>query len=97
MKLEDNNWKIKFQSLFNQAQTELKRTTAIGKKMLSASQSNTQLKETYEKLGQLTLEAIKSGELKWQDSKVRELMNKVNQLEEELKKLEEEVQKIKKD
>lgn len=97
MKVEDNNWKAKFQTILNQAHSELKKTTAIGMKMLSASQSNTQLKETYEKLGLLTLESIKSGELNWENSKVSEIISKIDQLEQDLKTLEEEVQNIKKD
>lgn len=97
MKVEDNKWKAKFQTILNQAHSELKKTTAIGMKMLSASQSNTQLKESYEKLGVLVLDAIKNGDLDWDNPEVKSLASKIDQLEHDLKQLEEEVQNIKKD
>lgn len=97
MNVEDKNWKAKFQIILNQAHSELKKTTAIGMKMISASQSNTQLKEAHEKLGELTLKALKSGELNWENSQVDNLVSKIEKLEQELKDLEEQVQSIKKD
>jgi hypothetical protein len=97
MNAENTNWKIRLQSLLNVAQSELKKTTVIGKKMLSASQSNSLLKEDYEELGQLVREAIHSGELQWNHPRVSELLNQIHEREEELKKLEEDVQKIKQD
>ena len=59
---EDNvDWKNKFNDLLNTCQTELKKTTQIGMKMLSASQSNAKLHETYEALGLWLKEAIENG------------------------------------
>lgn len=97
MNAENTNWKIKLQSILNVAQSELKKTTVIGKKMLTASQSNSLLRENYEELGQLVREAINAGELKWHHPRVSELLDQIHEREEELKKLEEDVQKIKKD
>lgn len=97
MNAENTNWKLRLQSLLNVAQSELKKTTVIGKKMLTASQSNSLLKESYEELGQLVREALNAGELKWEHPRVNELMEQIQEREEELKKLEEDVQKIKQD
>jgi hypothetical protein len=92
---EMGRWKNKFQDLMQSCQDELKRTTAIGKKMLSASRSNSQLHEVYEELGRITLEAIKAGELEWDNADVKSVIEKIEQLEVELKEYEEDLQKIK--
>jgi seryl-tRNA synthetase len=97
MNAENTNWKLRVQDLINTAQSELKKTTAIGMKMLSASQSNTQLKENYEELGSMVVEAIKKGDIQWPNPRVQEIINEVDRLEDELKNLEEDVQNIKRD
>jgi anti-sigma28 factor (negative regulator of flagellin synthesis) len=90
------DWKLKLNDLVQTCQSELKKTTKIGMKMLSASQSNAQLHETYEELGHWLKNSIESGDLKIEDAKVIELIAKVRQLESELEGYEEEVQNIKK-
>ena len=98
-KVEDknsqNDWMHKFQEMINSCQVELKKTTQIGMKMLSASQSNAQLHECYESLGVLIREAIKKGEVNWSDQRVDELMGKIDKLEVEMEEFEKEVHEIK--
>lgn len=93
----NNQWSHKFQELVQACQTELKKTTQIGMKMLSASQSNTLLKECYEELGQLVVNAMGSKELTWQNEKVEALITKIHGLQEDLKNFETDVQNIKKE
>jgi hypothetical protein len=62
---KQHGWQSKFQEILQTCQDEVKRTTEIGKKMLSASKTNTSLHEAYEELGHLAASSIESGELKW--------------------------------
>ena len=94
-KTEQSDWMNKFQDLINSCQVELKKTTHIGMKMLSASQSNAQLHETYESLGILVRQAIQKGDLSWNDPKVSELLDKIDKLETEMEQFESEVREIK--
>jgi len=94
-KSNSSDWMNKFQEVINSCQTELKKTTQIGMKMLSASQSNAQLHETYESLGHLVRDAIRNGELKWSSQEVNGLMDKIDKLEVEMEKFEFEVRNIK--
>lgn len=88
-------WKEKVSEIFQTCQDELKRTTDIGKKMLTASRTNSNLHEAYEELGVLVACAIKSGELKWDNPRVKELLNTVQNCEHDLDEIEDEVNKIK--
>lgn len=101
MSTEDNkqnssDWKNKFSDLLNTCQSELKKTTQIGLKMVSASQSNAKLHDTYEALGQWLKQAVDKGDIKIEDTDVQNLLNLVSQLEEELQSYEQDVQDIKK-
>lgn len=87
--------KNKVQQIFQSCQTELKRATEIGKKMLNASRENTELHEAYEQLGVLIYKAMKAGELKWDKPKVTELMSVIDKCEKNLESIEAQVQKIK--
>ena len=88
-------WGNRFQELLQACQTELIKTTQIGMKMLSASQSNTELHEEHEALGILVVNAIKSGELKWENDKVTDIIENIDKLKEELHSFEKEVQSLK--
>jgi hypothetical protein len=90
----NNEWKIKFQEMFQVCSEELKKTTEIGKKMLSASKTNSTLHETYEELGVLTAEAIKNNELDWDNEKVKKLLKTIEGCESDLKDIENEVNDI---
>lgn len=89
------DWMNKFSDLLNSCQVELKKTTQIGMKMLSASQSNAQLHETYESLGLLVRQALQNGDLNWNDPNVAELINKIEKLETEMEQFESDVREIK--
>ena len=96
---EDKNnvdWKSKFNDMFSTAQAELKKTTQIGMKMLSASQSNSQLHETYKKLGHWVVEQVDNKTLDIDNEEVLAWVEKVKVLEEQLKEYEQEVQDLKK-
>jgi RNA processing factor Prp31 len=91
----NNPWVDKFNELVNTCQAEFKRTTEIGKKMVSASQSNAQLQEEYQKLGKIVTKALKNGELTWENKKVHELVDLIDNLKKELKGFEKDVQDLK--
>lgn len=91
-----NNWRDKFQEFVQSAGEEIKKTTAIGKKMLSASKSNSSLHDAYERLGVLAESAIKDGTLKWDDNEVKTILSDIEKLREQLSRYEEDVQNIKK-
>ena len=94
-KSAQSDWMQKFHEMVNSCQVELKKTTQIGMKMLSASQYNAQLHECYESLGVLVREAIQSGKLDWSNEKVNELLGRIDQLEKEMENFENEVRDIK--
>jgi hypothetical protein len=93
---DNNDWKDKFNDLVNTCQSELKKTTKIGMKMISASQSNTQLHDAYETMGRWLLEQVESGKITVEDEEITAIIGKVQELETQLKDYEREVQDIKK-
>lgn len=100
MNAENNNnsnnpWVDRFNDMVNTCQNEFKRTTEIGKKMLSASQSNSQLQDEYQKLGKLVAKALKKNDLKWENEKASEILLEIDQLKGQLKGFEKEVQDLK--
>lgn len=90
------DWKAKFNDLVNTCQSELKKTTKIGMKMFSASQSTTKLHESYEQIGILIKELHDKNEIEIKDEKILELISQTNELHEELDSYEQDVQDIKK-
>ena len=95
-KTDQTDWKLKFNDLLNTCQSEFKKTTQIGMKMLSASQSNAQLHDTYEALGRMLKEGIENETIKVENSDIEVLITKAKKLESDLELLESEVQNIKK-
>jgi len=93
--MEDSHWKNKFQNIYKNCQEELKKTTEIGKKMLSASKTNSCLHDSFEELGMLALKEIKSGNLEWDNPKVLKLIKQIESCEKDLSLIENEVNKIK--
>ena len=93
--MQKQDWKNKVNEIFQVCQDEFKRTTEIGKKMISASKTNSTLHETYEEIGSLVVQALKDGDLKWENTRVKELLETINQCEEDLESIEGEVNKIK--
>ena len=91
---KNQEWKSKVQEFFQSAQDEFKRTTEIGRKMLTASKTNSNLHEAYEELGMLVAKEIKKGKLKWDNARVKELLCQINDCEKDLETIESEVKKI---
>lgn len=87
-------WRARVQELFQVCQNEFKRTTKIGKKMLSASKTNSKLHNTYEELGMLVVRAIENGSLEWNHPRVKELVHEITSCEKDLETIEREVDNI---
>ena len=64
---QDSSWKQRAFGMIHACEAELRRTTAIGMKMVHASRANTELHETYEELGKALIKAIKNQEIEWRD------------------------------
>ena len=74
---------------------ELMKTSAIGKKMLSASRTNAHMKDTYEELGKLLEKAVENGEVDWDSPKMRALLHTIKACKKDLSEIEEKMNKIK--
>lgn len=88
-------WKERVQELYQTCSEEIKRTTEIGKKMLSASKTNSSLHESYEELGKLVAEALENKTIVWDEPRAQELLNTVKNCQKDLESLEDEVNRIK--
>ena len=88
-------WKNRFQEIVKLCQHEFRRTTEIGRKMLTASKTNTNLHEAYEELGQLAARELEKGQLEWNHPRVKELLAMIKASEKDLETIEKEVRKIK--
>ena len=94
--MENNpNWSKKFMQVLQHAQDELKKTTEIGKKMISASKTSSDLHDAYEALGQYVYKALKDKSLNPEDPELDGFIEKIDDLQEELGDIESEVNKIK--
>ena len=91
----EKQWKNKVQNILNLCQEELKKTTEIGKKMLSASSTNSDLHSAYEELGLYIKSQIEKEKLVVDDSKVLQLIESIKEKEKTLEEIENEVKKIK--
>jgi hypothetical protein len=89
-------WKNRVQEMLSLCQEELKKTTEIGKKMINASKTSSELHETYESLGHLILQEIKDKNITWDNPEAERLISIIESKEEELEKMEGEVRNIKK-
>ncbi len=93
--MERGEWKMRVQEIINVCQEELRKTTAIGKRMLTASKTNTCLHEAYKELGHLFFKAMENGEVDWQNAKCQELIKTIRSCQEDLNSIEQEVQRLK--
>jgi hypothetical protein len=91
----NESWRKKAIGVLQACEHELRRTTAIGMKMIHASKASGDLHETYEELGRLVAKAIKEGELEWKEPRVRVLMTHAEDLENLLHDMEGQVQDLK--
>lgn len=95
MTRQNPEWRSRVQEIFQICQDEIKRTTDIGKKMLSASKTNSCLHTTYEELGMLVYKEIMEGRLEWSHPRLKEIISTIKSCEDELDVIEKEVNKIK--
>lgn len=95
MQRHGGHWKERINDLVQTCQDELKKTTAIGKKMISASKTNSCLHESFEELGELVFKAMENGELNWDNPKAKEIIERVKECKSEIDSIEKEVNKIK--
>jgi hypothetical protein len=92
---KNSDWKMKLNHwLFNFHQEVIK-TGAIGKKLLTASRTNSHLKETYEELGRLLEAGIESGEIQSDSAKIHAHLRTVKACKQDLEHIEKQVYKIK--
>lgn len=89
------NFKIKFNYWLHNIQNEIKKTSAIGRKMLTASRTNAHLKDTYEELGKLLEKGVDSGEVDWDSARLRALLHSVKACKKDLEEIEKKMNKIK--
>ena len=92
--MNQQHWKGKVHKFVNNCQNELKRTTEIGKKMLSASKTSTTLRDAYEELGQILEKEIENGNHSIQNPKVMDLLAVVKACKNDLNHLEGEMNRI---
>ena len=94
MEREFSHWKSRMQDLLHVCRDEMKRTTVIGKKMISASRISTTLNRSYEELGELAAKELKSGKLEWEHPQVKRILNTIVECEKQLEEVESEVNKV---
>jgi DNA-binding TFAR19-related protein (PDSD5 family) len=89
------NWKRKINYWFLNIHQEILKTSVIGKKMLTASRTNSHLKETYEELGRLVENDIDQKILEWDSPKARAYLNTIRACKKDLAEIEKQVNRIK--
>jgi len=93
--MQKEEWKKKLHGLMRGCQDELSKATNIGKKMITASQTNSCLQEKYIELGKLATKHLKAGILEWENPRVDELLDEIEDCKKDLQSIEEEVHEIK--
>ncbi|MBY0413410.1 MAG: hypothetical protein K2Q18_04565 [Bdellovibrionales bacterium] len=74
---------------------EIMKTTAIGKKMLTAGRTNAHLKDTYEELGRLLERGVENGDVDWDSPKMRALLHTIKACKKDLEEIERKMNNIK--
>ena len=82
------------QGLLHVCKDEMKRTTVIGKKMVSAGRISTALNGAYEELGELAAKELKAGRLEWEHPRVKRILKTIVESEGQLEAVESEVNKV---
>ncbi|OIQ19684.1 MAG: hypothetical protein BM556_04155 [Bacteriovorax sp. MedPE-SWde] len=93
--MQKDEWKKKLHGLMRGCQDELSKATNIGKKMITASQTNSNLQDSYIELGKLAAKHLEAGILEWENPRVDELLEEIELHKKDLQSIESEVQKIK--
>lgn len=91
----NKNWKRKINYWFFNLHQEILKTSVIGKKLLTASRTNSHLKETYEELGRLAEKDIENRILEWDSPKARACLHTIKACKKDLADIEKQVHKIK--
>ncbi len=92
---KNNNWSYKIQSILQNCQEEVVKATNIGKKMIFASKTNSELKDAYESLGILVSSEIANGNLSWDNPEAKKLVKLIDKHKKNLSSIEDEVNDIK--
>ena len=92
---QSNNFKSKVNRIFFSLHKELLKTSAIGKKLITAGRTNSHLKDTYEELGRIIEQKVDRGEINLDDSKIRSLLHTIKACKKDLREIEEQVNRIK--
>lgn len=91
----ERDWKAEINSFLKMLQVEVKKTTEIGKRMLTASKTNSGLHESFEELGRKTYKSLKDKSLIWENADVQELVTLIEVQEKDLENIEVDLKKIK--
>ena len=95
--MQSNEWQKKFKKIMRDCQDEITKATLIGKKMITATQTNSDLHEHYQELGKLAAKHLNAGLLEWENPRVDELLKDIEKCKKDLMHIENEVQEAKKD
>ncbi|MBC7430331.1 MAG: hypothetical protein H7336_17085 [Bacteriovorax sp.] len=90
-----NKLKCRFNFWIMNFHKELMKTSAIGKKMLTASRTNAHLKDSYEELGKLLERGVENGEVDWDSPKMRALIHTIKACKRDLEDIERKMNRIK--
>lgn len=74
---------------------EIKKTTEMGKKMLTASRINTHMKDIYEELGKLLERGVDNGDVDWDSPRLRALLHEIKACKKDLEEIERAMNNIK--
>ena len=93
--MQKEEWKTKIKKIVDDCSQEISKATVIGKKMITASHTNTLLNEKYQELGRLAHKHLKSGILEWENPRVDEILKEIEDYESQLHLMEEDVSTLK--
>ncbi len=93
----NETWRKKALGVLQACENELRRTTAIGMKMIHASKASSELHETYEEIGRNVVKMIDAGEIASPSARIDNLVARVRELEQVLGDMEGQVSELKKE
>lgn len=93
----NETWRKKALGVLQACENELRRTTAIGMKMIHASKASGELHDTYEEIGKIVTKMIADGEMNSPSARVDNLIARATELEGVLGDMEGQVSNLKRD
>ena len=78
---KNHNWSKRFIQVLQHWQEELRKTTKIGKKMILASKTNSDLHDLYEDLGKKVYFSLKEKSLDSEDPIFQDFVKKIDELQ----------------